>query len=83
MQNISNKARVRILVAVDSNGKWTSIGYSDHTGKDNINEKEFKDWICIDDLNDDIKYSWVEADVPLPESSYQSIDGEVKPYEEE
>lgn len=55
--------RVRILVAIDSEGKWTSAGYDYGNGNDP------HDWIMLDDLGPHMSYHWVEADVPLPVST--------------
>lgn len=52
--------RVRILVAIDSAGKWISAGYDYGNGSDP------KDWIMVDDLNEHMAYCWIEADVPIP-----------------
>lgn len=62
--------RVRILVAVDEAGKWTSAGYAGDT--------DAKDWIMLDDLGETIAYRWVEADVPLPEVDI-TVEGTCQP----
>ena len=51
--------RVRILVAIDSDGKWVSAGHG-------CGDNDPKDWIMLDDLNEVVAYRWVEANVPLP-----------------
>jgi len=60
--------RVRILVAVDRNGKWAACGYSWSDAKESI---------FIDDLEDGEVYHWVEADVPLPAEAGPAIEGVV------
>ncbi len=52
--------RVRILVAIDSDGKWVSAGYDYGNGSDP------KGWIMLDVLGPAVAYRWVEADVPIP-----------------
>ncbi len=63
--------RVRILVAVDDKGQWASAGYE---LKGDTNDP--REWIAIDDLTEVMRYHWIEADVPLPESG-DTIVGEV------
>jgi hypothetical protein len=64
--------RVRILVATDDKGHWTSAGYDSGSSEDN----DPRSWIAIDDLSEVMRYHWVEADVPLPEPE-QTIIGHV------
>lgn len=64
---MSNTVRVRIAVAFDDKGKWSSWG-----------EERFGDSLSLvelggDGFNRNIHY--VEADIPLPES--KTIEGEV------
>ena len=63
--------RVRILVATDDKGNWTSAGYwSGEPGNDPM------EWIACEDLTETIRYHWIEADVPYPEPE-TTIAGEV------
>lgn len=57
--------RVRVLVAIDHEGKWSSAGYDygDGSGSDP------KEWLIIDGLSEHMSYHWVEADVPVPSES--------------
>lgn len=66
--------RVRILVAVDDKAHWASSGY--YSGPQAANSDP-KEWIALDDLSEVIRYSWIEADIPLPEPE-ATIAGEVK-----
>jgi hypothetical protein len=63
--------RVRILVAVDRNGKWISHGASGES------EAEARQWIFIEDLEEGEVYHWIEADVPLPVDAGPAIKGMV------
>lgn len=63
--------RVRVLVAIDSNGKWTATGASWHT------DKEVKEYAFVDDLDSGEVYYWIEADVPLPAEAGPAIPGTV------
>lgn len=61
MSDTQRTVRARILVAVDTEGNYTSIGYSDQTDDD------LKDYIILDSLNEGlIAYHWIEADIPVP-----------------
>lgn len=61
--------RVRILVAVDRNGEWSCYGSSNH------DDNRARDYIFLDTLEKGERYSWIEANVPLPDSD--AIEGEV------
>ena len=63
--------RVRILVAVDHTGKWIATGISWWS------DKETRENAFVDDLAAGERYSWVEADVPLPTEAGPAIDGVV------
>ncbi len=52
--------RVRILVAIDTDGKWTSMGSAGSS------DAILKDWILLDELNERYVFRWIEADIPLP-----------------
>lgn len=67
---MSATVRVRILVAVDTEGKWASFGHAEHT------DKEAKGSIFFDDLKEIFRWSWIEAEIPLPEAE-QTIEGSV------
>jgi hypothetical protein len=60
MPDEQKTVKVRILVAVDCSGNWTSHGHSGES------DTAMKDWIDIDNLEYGEVYHWVEADVPLP-----------------
>lgn len=51
--------RVRILLAIDCKGAWTSAG---HSG----DRSDPHEWIMIDDLDTHMVYHWIEAEVPVP-----------------
>lgn len=55
--------RVRILVAIDDTGRWTSHGsyYED--------DEVCREWICIEEMNTCISYHWIEADIPWPSAA--------------
>jgi hypothetical protein len=63
--------RVRILVAIDRNGKWTATGASWYKDEDT------RSIAFIDDLESGEAYHWVEADVPLPTEMGPAIEGTV------
>ena len=55
--------RVRILVAVDDRGQWSSGGYHLAHHKSQPDPRE---WMSIDDLTEHLSYHWIEADIPVP-----------------
>lgn len=55
---VSRTVRVRILVAVDKVDSWTAVGSS------HIDENDARRHL---NCSRSARYSWVEADVPLPE----------------
>lgn len=67
--------RVRLLVVIDPNGKWESVG--SHSWSDAEATTQ------LQELTDDLGrtpwgYHWVEADVPLPVHLAESaIEGDV------
>lgn len=68
--------RVRIAVAVDANGHWSSSGWypslSEHREEARILRT------AIENLDsDECVTHWIEADVPIPEP--KTIEGNVKP----
>ena len=62
-------ARVRVVVAVDSEGKWSAVGAS------HFNDDDARECCYIDDLGTHLAYHWIEADVPIP--APQTILGKV------
>lgn len=64
--------KVKILIATDDEGKWSSAGYCD-----DMNPRE---WICLDNLSESVTFHWVEAEVPAPEP--QTIQGNVSNVED-
>ena len=65
--------RVRILVAIDRDGKWTALGAWSYT------DDEMKDLIFTDNLDPGEVYHWIEANVPLPTEAGPAIGGTVSP----
>lgn len=63
--------RVRIAVAVDGKGKWSSHGYS---GAQKIDLEEVLSFIDTDDPN--VVLHYVEADVPIPGTT--TVEGSVQ-----
>lgn len=61
--------KIRILIAVDSNGDWSSAG--------EYGDTDPMEWLIVDGLADPIRYCWVTATVPLPDKDHLSIEGEV------
>lgn len=61
--------RIRILVAIDSDGKWVSAGCDYGSASDP------KEWIFLDDLGTNLTYHWIEADVPVPGET--TIEGQI------
>lgn len=61
MTDIKRTVRARILVAVDTEGNYTSIGYSGAT------DYRLKIDIFLDALHETfVAYRWIEADIPVP-----------------
>ncbi len=61
MSDTQRTVRARILVAVDTAGNYSSIGYSDTT------DNALKQDIFLDAMTEDlIAYHWIEADIPVP-----------------
>lgn len=62
--------RVRILVAVDRQGKWVcSSAYS--------GDRDAREWIILDHLDQGEVFHWIEADVSLPPEAGPAIEGKV------
>lgn len=59
--------KIKILVAIDNEGKWAAAGYFSWS------EAETKDCIFIDDLGTHLSYFWVEAEIPVP--TIASVEG--------
>jgi hypothetical protein len=57
---MTEAVRVRILVAIDDNGKWSACGYYSN------DDAATRDVIFIDDIGEHLSYHWVEADIPIP-----------------
>lgn len=67
--------RVRMAVAVGSDGKWTAVG-NGHGPKRQASDEDMSEW-ALSDFPDggDVRVVFVEAKVPLPVS--ETIQGEV------
>ena len=67
---MSKTVRVRIAVAVGESGDWAASGSKALFGVDSVD-------IAVESLDESGQYavSWVEADVPLPES--ETVEGKV------
>jgi hypothetical protein len=55
------RVRVRIAVAVELDGSWSASGWS------GANADTVKAAVADSLGSDDVRWSWVEADVPMPE----------------
>ena len=65
------KTRVRIAVAITSNGDWHSGGYNDEEDRILQAEANFNE-------DPDVVFYWIEADIPIPEAVEPPvIEGEV------
>lgn len=60
---MTKTVKVRILVAVDPAGVWSSHGYS---GADDL---VLRDFIAVDYLDVGHAYHWITAEVPIPEAT--------------
>lgn len=58
---MANTVKVRIAVAVDKNGEWSSYGGSTMTDAD------CREYMFLDTLEDGEQWFWLEADLPIPE----------------
>lgn len=61
--------RVRVLVAVDSDGDWTAAAC------DNNDVDDAMEWINTRRLRGNIDYHWITAEVPIPRET--TIEGSV------
>lgn len=61
--------KVRIACAVDSNGKWCSMGWSNE-------EDAMLEMSSLEHVDDYAVVHWIEAEVPVPGS--EVIQGKVK-----
>lgn len=61
MSNTQRTVRARILVAVDTDGDWSSVGTCDLTDEDMRKRLTPEDMAC-----GIIAYHWIEADIPVP-----------------
>lgn len=64
--------RVRIACRVDTDGDWSASGFRDADGDSSAEDTIWNDSTTT-------RVYWIEADVPIPESSDGMIEGEVKP----
>ena len=67
---MSKTVKVRIFVAVDSDGDWEAAGYPDCKTRDMIH---CSDKLC-GERND---YHWVTAEIPIPDATLE-ISGTVE-----
>lgn len=55
--------KVKILVAVDPEGKWMSAGFGE---EGEIDYSDIRECIILDGLKDPVKFYWIEAEVAVP-----------------
>ena len=60
---MSKTVKVRILVAVDHTGCWSSIGY------DGMRDEDAQNEIFTDVMEHGELRRWITAEVPIPEAS--------------
>lgn len=75
--NETTHRRVRIAVAVAVDGGWNSAGWSGTAGKQ-IEDGELASF-AREPLEMGEQVSFIEAWVPRPRSSYETIEAEVRP----
>jgi len=70
--------RIRIAVAIASDGMWSAAGWSDETGS-NAPDATLTDtaFDTIESIEGPPRIVWVEAEVPVPEAEVV-VEGEVK-----
>lgn len=54
--------RVRIAVAIDSDGEWNAVGWGGASGSDYASSE----YAARDPMDDAAVLHWIEADVPIP-----------------
>lgn len=68
------KHKIRIAGAIDPKGAWAVCGYG-KVGHPKF-DKELRDDLFVDDLENGEKYFFIEAEIELPE--VETIQGEIK-----
>ena len=60
-------ARVKVLVLVDSEGRYAASGYTDGDAPADFDACRGVTDLSLEEMTPVTRYAWLEADVPLPE----------------